>query len=181
MTLRISVFGGSLAIQGEPDYEEGMKLGKMLAQSGYTVLTGGYMGTMEAVSKGAAEAGGHVIGVTCDEIENWRPLGPNRWIQEEIRSSTLVERLNTLIRECDAAVALQGGIGTLTEISLMWTLMSINSISDRYLILVGKSWRETLTSIIRNHNKYIGAENKQLLAFADDVENAIRIIEGISL
>ena len=56
-------------------YAEALALGELLAQRGHTVLTGGYMGTMEAVSDGAAAAGGHVIGVTCDEIGRFaRPL-----------------------------------------------------------------------------------------------------------
>ncbi len=53
-------------------YEEARELGKFLAEHGHAVLTGGYMGTMEAVSRGACEAGGHVIGVTCEDIEEWR-------------------------------------------------------------------------------------------------------------
>ena len=57
------------------------------------MLTGGYIGTMEAVSRGAAEAGGHVIGVTCEEIEAWRPVRVNAWVKEEIRRKTLMERL----------------------------------------------------------------------------------------
>jgi len=50
-------------------------------------------GTMEAVSRGAAEAGGHVIGVTCEDIEKWRPIGANAWVKEEWRKKTLTERL----------------------------------------------------------------------------------------
>ena len=85
----ITVFGGSLPVPGTPPYQDAQRLGSLLAGSGYAVQTGGYIGTMEAVSRGAAEAGGHVIGVTCDEIENWRPVAPNRWIKEEKRSLAL--------------------------------------------------------------------------------------------
>jgi len=66
----------------EPDYAQALHLGKLLGQAGCTVLTGGYIGTMEAVSRGAAENGGHVIGVTCEEIETWRKVRVNRWVKK---------------------------------------------------------------------------------------------------
>jgi hypothetical protein len=62
--MRISVFGGSQPKEGDAAYLEGIELGKLLAERGHIVLTGGYIGVMEAVSRGAREAGGHVIGVT---------------------------------------------------------------------------------------------------------------------
>ncbi len=70
--MNITVFGGAQPKEGTPAYEEARELGALLAQRGHAVLTGGYMGTMEAVSRGACEAGGHVIGVTCIDIEEWR-------------------------------------------------------------------------------------------------------------
>ena len=80
--MKVSVFGGSQPREGTTAYEEARKLGELLAKQGHVVLTGGYIGTMEAVSRGAAEAGGHVIGVTCEEIERWRKVGGNRWVKE---------------------------------------------------------------------------------------------------
>ncbi|MBC8506792.1 MAG: LOG family protein, partial [Chloroflexi bacterium] len=109
--MRITVFGGSKPKPGEPAYDDAYYLGQLLGAQGYSVLTGGYIGTMEAVSRGAAEAGGHVIGVTCDEIESWRPVSPNRWVLEEMRFPTLKERMYALIEECDAAMTLPDGIG----------------------------------------------------------------------
>ena len=70
--MNITVFGGAQPKEGSAAYEEARELGKLLAERGHAVLTGGYMGTMEAVSRGASEAGGHVIGVTCIDIEEWR-------------------------------------------------------------------------------------------------------------
>ena len=69
--MKVSVFGSSKPTPGDKTYTEALELGSLLAKRGHTVLTGGYMGTMEAVSRGAAEAGGHVIGVTCSDIEKW--------------------------------------------------------------------------------------------------------------
>ncbi len=76
----IAVFGSSAPQPGSAAYEEARQIGRLLAEAGCAVATGGYCGTMAAVSQGAAEAGGHVIGVTCDQIEQFRPLGPNEWV-----------------------------------------------------------------------------------------------------
>ena len=133
--MNITVFGGAQPKEGMASYEEAYTLGKLLAQSGHAVLTGGYMGTMEAVSRGASEAGGHVIGVTCIDIEEWRKSKPNQWVKEERRKQTLMERLHGLIEGCDAAIALPGGAGTLTEISLMWNLMIVESLPPRLSLI----------------------------------------------
>ncbi len=139
--MNITVFGGAQPKEGSAAYEQASELGALLAQSGHSVLTGGYMGTMEAVSRGAHEAGGHVIGVTCIDIEEWRKSKPNQWVKEERRKQTLMERLSGLIEGCDAAIALPGGAGTLAEISLMWNLMIVESLPPRLLY-----WSEAVGS-----------------------------------
>ena len=116
--MNITVFGGSEPQEGSSAYEEARELGKLLAERGHAVLTGGYMGTMEAVSRGASDAGGHVIGVTCEDIERWRKRSANQWVKEERRKKSLIDRIQALIEGCDAAIALPGGTGTLAEISL---------------------------------------------------------------
>ena len=83
--MRISVFGGSQPREGSTAYAEAQQLGRLLAERGHVVLTGGYIGVMEAVSRGAREAGGHVIGVTSEDIEAWRPIKANAWVMEELR------------------------------------------------------------------------------------------------
>jgi len=77
----IAVYGSAKPTAGDALYEEARRLGALLARQGHTVMTGGYCGTMEAVSRGAAEAGGNTIGVTCAEIERYRPGGANPWVQ----------------------------------------------------------------------------------------------------
>lgn len=176
--MRVSVFGGSQPKPGDTAYEEARLLGELLAQHGHVVLNGGYIGTMEAVSRGANEAGGHVIGVTCEEIEKWRSVGANRWVKEEIRRKTLNERLQVLIEECDAAIALPGGPGTLTEISLMWNLMIVESLHRRPLILVGDGWQSVIGQVFEKLGTYTSENQRNLLQFAPDVKIAVNILEG---
>ena len=175
--MNITVFGGSQPKEGDSAYNEAIELGRLLAQRGHTVLTGGYIGTMEAVSRGASEAGGHVIGVTCEDIENWRKVAPNRWVKEQRRRKTLLERLQGLIEGCDAALALPGGPGTLTEISLMWNLMVVESIHRRPLILIGSGWQSVLDQVFTQLDGYVPAHQRELLTFAKDIHTAVKLLE----
>lgn len=175
--MRVSVFGGSQPKEGDAAYAEAMELGRLLGQRGHTVLTGGYIGTMEAVSRGAKDAGGHVIGVTCEDIESWRGVKANSWVMEEIRKKTLIERLHTLIHESDAAFALPGGAGTLTEVALMWNLMSVESLHRRPLILIGRGWQSTFDQFFQEFNSYMTAPQREILYFAEDVHTAVKMLK----
>ncbi len=174
--MNITVFGGSEPKSGESAYSDALRLGRLLAQAGHTVLTGGYIGTMEAVSRGAAEAGGHVIGVTCDEIEAWRPVRPNIWIKEERRYPTLRQRLFALIEDCDAAVALPGGIGTLAEVAEMWAHLQTGAITPRPLVLVGTGWQATLQTFFNAFDGYVKVNYRRLVAFAPDIDSVLPLL-----
>lgn len=174
--MRVTVFGGAEPRPGDPAYQEAFRLGQLIASKGFTVLTGGYIGTMEAVSRGAAEAGGHVIGVTCDEIEAWRTVRPNAWVQEQIRFPSLRQRLNALIDQCDAAIALPGGIGTLAEVAVMWSNLQTGVVSPRRLILVGPGWQSVMDQFIAVFSDYVLPQYRQRLSFAPDVESAMELL-----
>ncbi len=175
--MNISVFGGAQPQPDSPEYEEARLLGALLAQRGHTVLTGGYIGVMEAVSRGAFEAGGHVIGVTCEDIEAWRGVKANQWVKEEWRKKTLLERLQAIIEGCDAAIAMPGGVGTLAEISLMWNLMVVESLHRRPLILVGSGWQSTLDQFFTSFEFYMPMRQRERLVFAEDVHVAVKLLE----
>jgi uncharacterized protein (TIGR00730 family) len=176
--MNVSVFGGSQPQPASSTYKEAYELGNLLAQARHTVLTGGYIGTMEAVSRGAAEAGGHVIGVTCADIEAWRAVKPNAWVQEERRFATMQERLNELVKACDAAVALPGGPGTLTEIALTWNLMIVRSLQPKPLILIGTGWRMVMAAFTVSFEVYIPQNQRDLLQFAPDVKSAVTMLNS---
>lgn len=173
---RVAVFGGASPRPGELPYLEAEHLGKLLGRAGITVINGGYIGTMEAVSKGASLAGGHVIGVTCKEIENWRNVGVNPYVQEEIRCDTLLDRLNVLVHECDAAIALPGGVGTLAEILLLWNLLIIQAVPPKPLILVGEGWKAVLDAFFSHCDGYSPGNQQGFLSLVPDVPAAFQII-----
>ncbi len=174
--MRITVFGGSEPNPGELAYDQAQRLGELLGVAGHTVLNGGYIGTMEAVSRGTNLSGGHVIGMTCDQIEAWRPVSPNPWIKEEMRFATQRERLFALIENCDVAIALPGGIGTLAEVAEMWSHLQTGAIAYRPLILVGPEWRAVIEGFYASLGDYVPEKYRQLLIFAADVGEAIEKI-----
>ena len=175
--MNISVFGGSQPKENDAAYIEAQELGRLLAQRGHTVMTGGYIGTMEAVSRGAYEANGNVIGVTCDDIEAWRAVSPNQWVKEQQRRKTLIERLQVLVEECDAALALPGGVGTLTEIALLWNLMIVESLPRRPLILIGRGWQSTFDQFFKELDVYTSVEYRELVSFANDIDTALKMLD----
>ncbi|GAB4502683.1 MAG: hypothetical protein Fur0035_22380 [Anaerolineales bacterium] len=176
--MNITVFGSSQPQPESPAYAQAYALGKLLAGRGNTVITGGYAGTMEAVSRGASEVGGRVIGVTCQEIENWRGAKANPWVQEERKFPTLLARLEALITACDAAIALPGGPGTLTEISLMWNLLIVEALPPRPLLLVGEGWQSIFHQVFQSTNTFTAPSAKKLLLFAANVETAISLLDS---
>ena len=170
----ITVFGSSRPLPDSTAYNDAQVVGRLLAEAGYAVATGGYMGTMEAVSRGAAEAGGHVIGVTSAQIETFRPIPPNRWVKEEIRKELLRDRATHLVLENGGMIVLPGGIGTLSEMALAWSLMQVGDIAVRPLVLYGPTWRATLTAFF--DADYIRAQDYSLLQFADTPETAVALV-----
>ena len=122
MAIVITVFGSGTCESATPAYEHASQLGQAIAQAGWTLCNGGYGGTMEAAARGAVEAGGHTIGVTC-RIPQW-PGPANRWIRQEVPTFDLLSRLNILVRLADGFVGLPGGTGTLLEVALVWELVN---------------------------------------------------------
>jgi uncharacterized protein (TIGR00730 family) len=179
MSHLISVFGSSAPQPGSADYEVARDLGRRLAEAGFTVQTGGYMGVMEGVSRGANEAGGHVIGVTCDQIEEFRPSKANPWVKEEARHATLRERVLYLVEHCDGILVLPGGIGTLSELALAWSFAQVGEISPKPIIPIGGLWQRTLAAFI--DQDYIAQKHVALLTPAKSMAEAVDILVGVIL
>ena len=170
----ISVFGSASPKAGSADYAQACLVGKLLAKAGFAVATGGYVGTMEAVSKGASEAGGHVIGVTCTSVEDFRMGGANRWVAEEIRFETLRERLLHLVLNNDGVIVLPGGIGTLVEMAMAWNLVQIGEIPPRPLVLLGELWRGMVEAFVQP--QYVREADAKLVVVANSAETAVATI-----
>ena len=171
---KVAVFGSSTLREGDPGFALGVALGAALARAGATVVTGGYMGAMEAVSKGAVEAGGEAIGVTVELFESRSPA--NRYLTKRIHTSDLHERLRWLVGHCHGFVVLPGSIGTLTELYLTWTLISVGGRPHAPIVLLGDHWPAALAPL--KHQDYIPDPLFRHVTFAADAEEAARMAVG---
>ncbi|NDJ35693.1 MAG: LOG family protein, partial [Chloroflexi bacterium] len=132
-----AVFGSSRPQPGDPLYARAQRTGYLLAEHGYTVMTGGYNGVMEAASRGAKEANGTTIGVTVSLFEKiGARSGPNSYVDEVVTYDTLSERVLHLCTHGDVIVALDGGIGTLADIALTWSLMHSEEVAPRAVVVL---------------------------------------------
>jgi uncharacterized protein (TIGR00730 family) len=121
-------------------------MGRLLGEYGFDVMTGGYQGVMEAVSRGAAAAGAHVVGITMARFEDQ----VNPYVLEEIHTANFYERFGWLVDRADGYVAMPGGIGTLAEVSFAWQEVLLGIVPKRPLILVGEEWRALHESWVAN-------------------------------
>ena len=142
----IAIFGTAKARPGDAAYEVAYETGKELAQAGFTIANGGYGGTMLAAAKGAAEAGGKTIGVTCSAFKQSRA---NEFISREIVTDSLDERLDTLINLGQAYVVFAGSTGTLLELAKVWELKNKGFLTaEKPIILVGGFWKPLVDLVI---------------------------------
>ncbi len=164
----ITVFGSSRLTEPSELYALARQLGAALAQAGFSVASGGYGGIMEAVSRGAAEAGGHVIGVVAGSL----PGTANRWVREEIRVESWEQRLRRLIALGEGYVACPGGTGTLVELAVAWEMMNKRLLPRRPLVALGDFWRPVIR-LIESAEK----NTRGLVRLADSVPAAIETLQ----
>ena len=160
----ITVFGSSQLRPADPLYATTEQIGAALAKAGYRVVTGGYYGVMEAISKGACEAGGAVCGVTTDQIGARYNLEPNRFNTEIAHFASLRDRLSHMVAQGDAYLAMPGGTGTLHEIAETWELMRIGGIPTRTLICYGALWRGIIGAL--HESPWLGEGYAGMISFA---------------
>lgn len=167
----IAVYGSSKVRPGDNDYEEAVIVGQKLAEAGYAVMTGGYYGSMEAISKGAHQAGGHVIGVITDQIGKRYNVEPNAFVKEVVNYSELRDRLLYMIQKADGYVAMPGGVGTLHEIAETWELMRIGGIETRPFVCYGTLW-ETIIHALQS-SPYLGDGYEDMLSIVHTPDDLI--------
>ena len=168
----VTIFGGSRCGENSPEYREAKNLGARLAESGFTICTGGYLGVMEAASRGAREKGGRVFGIVMNQFKS----EPNRYLTDKVATRHFYERLQNLIERSSAFIALRGGMGTVTEVSLVWNKLQTGVIERRPLVLLGKCWKPVVEAWQKN--LVVSDKDISLLNFADTVEEAVAIIEN---
>jgi uncharacterized protein (TIGR00730 family) len=180
----ITIFGSSLPGEGSAAYEDARLIGGLLAERGVTVCNGGYGGLMAASARGAREAGGHTIGVTCTL---W-PAAANPWIADEIRAATFVDRLMSLIERGDAYVVLPGGTGTLAELALVWEMMNKSALARtvggrKPLLVVTPYWQPVIDCLSQESSliAHGGAQRAPAMDMVTLVERPEDVVKGLGL
>lgn len=166
----VTIFGGSRCREESAEYKEAKEVGSRLAEAGFTICTGGYLGVMEAASRGAREKGGRVFGIVMNQFKG----EPNRYLTDKVATDHFYERLQNLIQRSVGFVALRGGMGTVTEISLVWNKLQTGVIEKRPLVLLGDCWK-TVVECWEN-NLVVSKSDVSFLDFAETPEDACRII-----
>ena len=167
----VTVFGTSKARPGDSVFAMAESLGRLLAENGFTLANGGYGGTMLAGAKGAAEAGGRVVGVTCTAFKR---SGANEFVTEEISTSCLSERLAKLIELGDAYLVLPGGTGTLLELADVWEHKNKGfANADKPIILVGAFWQPLLAMMAA-----ADADSVEHVELAETPEDAVMLLKA---
>jgi len=166
----VTIFGGSKCAEGFPEYEQARKVGQILAEQGFTICTGGYLGVMEAASRGARERGGRVLGIVMNQFK----AEPNRFLTDKVATNHFYDRLQGLIQRSVGFIALKGGMGTVTEISLVWNKLMTGVIDPRPLVLLGDCWKPVVKAW--EDNLVVGQTELSLLNFADTAEEACRLV-----
>jgi uncharacterized protein (TIGR00725 family) len=166
----VTIFGGSKCGENSAEYKEAKDLGGRLAEAGFTICTGGYLGVMEAASRGAREKGGRVFGIVLNQFKS----EPNRFLTDKVASDHFYDRLQNLISRSVGFVALRGGMGTVSEVSLVWNKLQTRVLERRPLVLLGDCWKGVVR--VWQENLVVSDADVALLDFAANAEEAARII-----
>ena len=143
----VTVFGSARFTEGHRYYQLAREVGALLARAGFTVMTGGGPGIMEAANRGAKEAGGRAIGCNIDLPQEQQP---NAYLDRWITFRYFFVRKVMLVKYSYAFVALPGGFGTLDEIFETVTLIQTGKIRHFPLVLIGTDFWRPLIDFIRN-------------------------------
>lgn len=163
----IAIFGSGRSKPINDAFVLAEKIGLLLAEAGFTIINGGYGGTMLAAAKGSSQAGGKTIGVTCKAFGASRA---NEYISREIVTESLDERLDTLITTAQAYIVLPGSTGTLLELAKVWELKNKGFINkNKPVILVGGFW-QPLVDLMK-------AEEPECIQYIQVAEEPERVIE----
>jgi uncharacterized protein (TIGR00730 family) len=171
-----SVFGSARTSVDDPVYLLGVQVGRLLAEAGYAVITGGGPGTMEAANKGAYEAGGVSIGLG---IELPFEQGLNQYVDLGVNFRYFFARKTMFVKYAEGFIVLPGGFGTLDELFEALTLVQTTKVTSFPIVLVGTDYWTGLLAWLRTSALGYGAISEKdvdLLQLTDDPAEAVRII-----
>ena len=175
----VTVFGSARLKEGTPTYKKAVEVGKKLADNGYSVITGGSYGIMEATNRGAKESkNAESIGLNID-----LPLeqSSNRFLDRELKFNYFFVRKVMLVRYSLAYIAMPGGFGTLDELFEVLTLIQTKKCSPSAVILIGKEYWSKLFEFMQTSMMECGTISQadlDLITIVDDLDEMIEIVDN---
>ncbi|MBK5271972.1 MAG: TIGR00730 family Rossman fold protein, partial [Bacteroidia bacterium] len=171
----ITVFGSARFKEENPYYQKAKEIGKQISELGFTVMTGGGPGIMEAANRGAFENGGMSVG--CN-IQLPFEQKPNRYMQRSITFEHFFVRKVLLVKYSYAFIIMPGGFGTMDEFYETLTLVQTKSISQFPIVLFGKEFYKPLIEHIEWMvlQGTVSKEDMNLVLLTDNVEEAMNHI-----
>jgi uncharacterized protein (TIGR00730 family) len=172
----VTVFGSARFGDDHPFYGLGRQVGRGLSQIGFTVMTGGGPGLMEAANRGAQEAGGRSVG--CN-IELPQEQEPNPYLDRHVTLRHFFVRKLLLMKYSYAFIVMPGGFGTMDEIFEELTLIQTRKIEQFPMVLIGKQYWQRLVELLQQMvaAKTIDPADMNLLLVTDSVEEAMAHIQ----
>jgi hypothetical protein len=167
----VTIFGSARTPPGTRYYEMAREMGEACAQLGFTVITGGGPGIMQAANQGAFEAGGRSLGVNI-ELPFEQVLNP--YVQRSVTMSYFFTRKVVLVKYSYAFVVMPGGAGTLDEMFETMTLIQTGKLRIFPIVLMGKDYWQPLMDFVGRmaEQGMISPEDPELIFFTDDIAAA---------
>jgi uncharacterized protein (TIGR00730 family) len=172
----VTIFGSARFAESHPHYAVARDVGRRVSALGFTVMTGGGPGLMEAANRGAREAGGLSVGVN---IELPREQEANAYLDRWITCHYFFVRKVFLFKYSYAFIALPGGLGTLDELAEALTLVQTGKIRSFPIILIGTAYWQPFITLLREMITHgaVSEADLDLLLVTDDLDGAIRHLE----
>jgi TIGR00730 family protein len=173
----VTVFGSARVKADSPNYELARKMGAGLARLGFTVMTGGGPGIMEAANRGAKEVGGRSVGCGIQLPVEQRP---NAYLDRCVTMHYFFVRKTLLIKYSYAFIVMPGGAGTLDELFEALTLIQTGKIKNFPIVIIGTAYWKELTDLINKMAEFgmISPSDVSLIFPTDSVEDAIEHIRS---
>ncbi|MFH1059367.1 MAG: TIGR00730 family Rossman fold protein [Pseudomonadota bacterium] len=175
----VSIFGSARVKPGSDVYRMAEDLGRRLVEAGFAVITGGGGGVMEAGNKGAAEAGGHSVGLNIELPFEQRP---NPYANARLSFRYFFVRKVIFVKYSVAYIVMPGGFGTLDELAEALTLIQTQRIRPFPVVLMGSDYWGGLMDWIRDsllRNEMISPDDLDLIRVMDEPADAVRLIRQL--
>ncbi len=172
----VAVFGSARLGTDHPSYAAAESVGRRLAEEGFTVITGGGPGAMEAANKGACQAGGVSVGLG---IELPWESGLNEWVDVGVHFRYFFARKTMFVKYSQGFIVLPGGLGTLDELFEAATLAQTGKITSFPIVLLGSAFWSGMVDWLRQTALAEGTINQSdidRLVVTDDVEEAVALM-----